>query len=161
MDFEKTEGMIFIILGLIFILFPMFSAELVSILIGLSLVFFGISAAILGYKMEPRMHYFKITSIIIGIISILLGLLFIFYINAISFIVAYVFYIVGFIMIVFGITGLMAKVDKVSKFTSILVLLMGILTIAIGVFAGNNPMYLTIIIGIVLLLEGVAYLLED
>lgn len=160
MDNQKAAGIFFLILGLIFILFPMFSIELVSIIVGLSLVFFGISAAFMGYTLKDNKGV-AIAIIIIGIISIILGLLFMFYINAISFLVAFQFYIVGFIMILFGITGLVSRASKISNFTSILVLLMGIVAIALAVFAGNNPLYLAIIIGIVLIIEGVAYLLDD
>lgn len=161
MDYKKYAGISFIILGLIFILFPMFSSELVSIIVGLSLVFFGISAAFMGYTLKDRQKEVAITIILIGIISIILGLLFIFYINAISFLVAFQFYIVGFIMIIFGIAGLVSKVSRISNFTSILVLLMGIVAIALGVFAGENPIFLAIVIGIVLIIEGIAYLLDD
>ena len=161
MDYKKYAGISFIILGLIFILFPMFSSELVSIIVGLSLVFFGISAAFMGYTLKDRQKEVAITIILIGIISIILGLLFIFYINAISFLVAFQFYIVGFIMILFGITGLVSRASKISNFTSILVLLMGIVAIALGVFAGENPIFLAIVIGIVLIIEGIAYLLDD
>ncbi len=161
MDTTKGAGIFFIILGLIFILFPMFSSELVSIIVGLSLVFFGISAAFMGYTMKDAQKEVAITIILIGIISIILGLLFMFYINAIAFLVSFQFYIVGFIMIIFGIAGLISKVSKISNFTSILVLLMGIVAIALGVFAGGHPIYLAIVIGIVLIIEGIAYLLDD
>ena len=160
MDNQKAAGIFFLVLGLIFILFPMFSIGLVSIIVGLSLVFFGISAAFMGYTLKDNKGV-AIAIIIIGIISIILGLLFMFYINAISFLVAFQFYIVGFIMILFGITGLISRASKISNFTSILVLLMGIVAIALAVFAGNNPLYLAIIIGVVLIIEGVAYLLDD
>ena len=160
MDNQKAAGIFFLVLGLIFILFPMFSIGLVSIIVGLSLVFFGISAAFMGYTLKDNKGV-AIAIIIIGIISIILGLLFMFYINAISFLVAFQFYIVGFIMILFGITGLVSRASKISNFTSILVLLMGIVAIALAVFAGNNPLYLAIIIGVVLIIEGVAYLLDD
>ena len=84
-----------------------------------------------------------------------------FYVNAVSFLVTFQFYIVGFIMIIFGITGLASRVSRISNFTSILVLLMGIVAIALAIFTGNNPLYLAIIIGIVLIIEGIAYLLDD
>ncbi|MDO5832830.1 DUF308 domain-containing protein [Methanobrevibacter sp.] len=160
MDNQKAAGIFFLVLGLIFILFPMFSIGLVSIIVGLSLVFFGISAAFMGYTLKDN-KVVAIAIILIGIISIILGLLFMFYINAVSFLVAFQFYIVGFIMILFGITGLISRASKISNFTSILVLLMGIVAIALAVFAGNNPLYLAIIIGVVLIIEGVAYLLDD
>ena len=161
MNYEKGAGIFFLVLGLIFILFPMFSSELVSIIVGLSLVFLGISIIITGYSFKEMRKEIPIIVILIGIIAIILGLLFIFYINAISFIVAFQFYIVGFIMIILGICGLLSKTGKISNFTSILILLMGIVAIALAVFAGNNPLYLAIIIGIVLIIEGIAYLLDD
>lgn len=161
MAFERTAGIIFIILGLIFILFPMFSSGLVSIIAGLSLLFFGISSALMGFGMRHESKVFSIITILIGVISIILGLLFIFYIDAISFLVAIQFYIVGFIMIVFGIIGLISKSTKIPTFTSVLVLIMGIVAIALGIFAGNNPIFLAIVIGVVLILEGIAYLLDN
>lgn len=161
MAFEKTAGILFIILGLIFILFPMFSSGLVSIIIGVSLLFFGISAALMGYGMRHSSRAFFLIMLIIGIVSIILGLSFIFYLDAISFIVAFQFYIVGFMMIIFGISGLLSKSTRITTFTSVLVLLMGIVAIALAVFAGNNPIFLSIVIGVVLVIEGIAYLLED
>lgn len=64
-------------------------------------------------------------------------------------------------MIIFGITGLLSKGSRVTNFTSILVLLMGIVAIALAIFAGDNPIFLATLIGVVLLIEGIAYLLED
>ena len=63
-------------------------------------------------------------------------------------------------MIVFGITGLLSKMTRVSTFSSILVLLMGIVLIALAVFALSEPIYIAIIIGIVLIIEGIGLLLD-
>lgn len=161
MNYEKAAGIFFTVLGLVFILFPMFSDKLISIIIGLSVAFFGISAVYMGYTLKDARKEIAIAIIIIGIISIILGPLFIFRINAISFLVTYQFYIVGFIMIVFGIAGLLSKASKISNFTSILVLMMGIVAVALGLIARDNPIFLATIIGVVLILEGMAYLIED
>ena len=63
-------------------------------------------------------------------------------------------------MIVFGITGLLSQMTRFSKFTSVLVLIMGILAIVLGAFSLNQPIYIAIIIGIVLIIEGIAMILE-
>ena len=144
----------------VFIIFPMFSASFVSVIVGLSLLFFGISAAFMGFNMRRQTGYVGIAIMIIGIIAILFGFLFIFYIDALSFLIGLQFYIVGFIMIVFGITGLLSKMTRFSTFTSILVLLMGIVAIALAAFAANQPIYIAIIIGIVLIIEGISMILE-
>lgn len=149
------------ILGLIFIIFPMFSADLISIIVGLSLLYFGICTAFMGFSMRRDFdNTIPNITIIIGIIAIIFGFLFLFYIDAISFITGIQFYIVGFIMIVFGITGLISKRNSISTFTSILVLIMGIIAIALAVFALNQPIFIAIIIGIVLIVEGIAMMLN-
>ena len=162
MESNKGMGLLSIILGLIFIIFPMFSESLVSIIIGMSLLFFGISAVYTGLDMNKYANsMYAVPLIVIGIIVIILGFLFIFYIDALSFLVGIQFYIVGIIMIVFGITGLVSHSNHVSKFSSILVLIMGIVAIALGAFAQSEPIYLAIIIGVVLIIEGIAWLLTD
>lgn len=52
MGLNKSAGILSIILGLIFIIFPMFSAELISTIVGLSLLFFGVSAVFMGWNMR-------------------------------------------------------------------------------------------------------------
>lgn len=160
MGIQKSAGILSIIVGLIFIIFPMFSAELVSIIVGLSLLFFGISSAFMGFNMRNEMNSYSTASILIGIIAIIFGFLFIFYIDALSFLVGLQFYIVGFIMIVFGITGLLSPMTRFSRFTSVLVLIMGILAIVLGAFALNQPVYIAIIIGIVLIIEGISMIMD-
>lgn len=161
MEIEKASGIFSIILGLIFILFPMFSSELISIIVGLSLLFFGISSLFMGFNLRSYRSIFSTAAMVIGLISVILGFAFIFYINAISFLVAFQFYIVGFIMIAFGITGLLSKMNRISTFTSVLILLMGIVAIALAVFALNQSIYIAIIIGVVLIIEGLNFLLDD
>lgn len=139
----------------------MFSADLISIIVGLSLLYFGICTAFMGFSMRRDFdNTIPNITIIIGIIAIIFGFLFLFYIDAISFITGIQFYIVGFIMIVFGITGLISKMNRISAFTSILVLIMGIIAIALAVFALNQPIFIAIIIGIVLIVEGIAMMLN-
>ena len=161
MEVNKGAGILSIVLGLIFILFPMFSSGLVSVIVGLSLLFFGISSVYLGYNMRNEFDLYSKTTIIIGIIAIIFGFLFIFYIDALSFLIAIQFYIVGFIMIIFGISGLISRMGSISTFTSILVLIMGIIAIALAAFSINQPVYIAIIIGFVLIIEGVALILSN
>lgn len=156
METTRMAGILSIVLGLIFIIFPMFSAGLVSVIVGLSLLFFGISAAFLGWNMRNEVE--NVSSLIIlaiGILAIIFGFLFIFYIDALSFLIGLQFYIVGFIMIIFGIAGLLSKVSRTSIFSSVLVLIMGILAIGIAIFTIEQPIYIAIIIGIALIIEGI------
>jgi uncharacterized membrane protein HdeD (DUF308 family) len=63
-------------------------------------------------------------------------------------------------MILFGITGLMSKTNRFSTFTSIMILLVGIAAIALAVFAINQPIYIAILIGVVLIIEGLTMILD-
>ena len=77
MESNQISGLLSIILGLIFIICPIFSTAFLSIIIGLSLVFFGLASILAG---------FKAANIIVGILAILVGLIFVFNITALSFI---------------------------------------------------------------------------
>ena len=134
---KKTAGILSIIFGIIFIIFPMFSSELISMIVGLSLLVFGISTVFMGWNMRIDFDTFSTVTIIIGIIAIIFGFIFVFYIDSLSFLIGLQFYIVGFIMILFGIAGLLSKAkdNSISTFTSILVLIMGVILIALAILA--------------------------
>ena len=159
MDLNKIARIIFVILGLIFIIFPMFSAGLVSVIIGLSLLFFGIASIVNALSVWNMMTPFSIVNLIIGIIAIIFGILFIFFIDALSFLTGLSFYIVGFIMILFGIIGLISE-SKLSKTTSLIILLIGIIAFALAVFAIEQPIYVAILIGLGLIIEGAKFFLD-
>lgn len=160
MEIYKIAGFLSIVLGLIFIIFPMFSGELVSIIVGLSLLFFGIAAAFMGWNLRNEVdNIFPNFILAIGVIAVIFGFLFLFYIDALSFLMGLQFYIVGFIMVVFGIAGLFSNLTRVSTFSSLLVLIMGIIALALAIFAINQPIYIAILIGIVLIIEGISLLL--
>ena len=159
MDSNKGMGLFSIILGLIFIIFPMISESLISIIIGFSLLFFGISAAYTGWDMKKYANnMYANLFIAIGIIAAIFGFLFIFYIDALSFLIGIEFYLIGFILIIFGIAGLLSRAGTVSLLTSILVIVMGIIAIALAAFAMAQPIYIAIIIGIILIIEGLMIL---
>lgn len=63
-------------------------------------------------------------------------------------------------MIFFGIAGALSK-KHVPLLTSLLILIMGIVAIALALFAMAEPIYIAMIIGICLIIEGVALMLSD
>ena len=162
MDEYKTMGFLSIILGLVFMIFPMFSAELISIIVGLTLLFFGISAIFTGFNIRDGIdNTFSNILIIIGVIVTILGFAFIFYIDALSFLVGLQFYILGFIMIFFGISGLISKMNGATLASSLVILIMGIISVVLAAFAMTQPVYIAVIIGIVLVAEGIILLISN
>ena len=107
METNKIAGIISIILGLIFIIFPIFSSSFTSIVIGLSLLFFGFVSLLNGLTS---------LNVVIGVISIIFGLLFMFAMNALPFLVGLQFYLVGIVMILFGIAGLIIFLISLAVF---------------------------------------------
>ena len=92
---------------------------------------------------------------------IILGLAFIFGTNAISFLVGLQFYIVGFMLIIASVIGLIGGAE-INKTGSLVGLVLGIVILFIAVFAANNPILITIILGIALIAHGiVGYLYAD
>ncbi|WP_405307326.1 DUF308 domain-containing protein [Methanobrevibacter sp.] len=150
MESNKISGILSVILGLIFIIFPIFSTAALSILIGISLVFFGIILILTG---------FTAVNIVIGILSIIVGLVFAFNISALSFLLGLQFYVIGLILILAGIVGLISD-TKTSKIASVLVIILGIISFALGGFSIGQPMFAAVLIGVALIIEGISLYLE-
>ncbi|WP_298500479.1 DUF308 domain-containing protein [uncultured Methanobrevibacter sp.] len=150
MESNQISGILSILLGLIFIICPIFSTAFLSILIGLSLVFFGIASILSG---------FNAINIVIGILAIFVGLVFVFNISALSFIFALQFYIIGIILILAGIVGLISD-SQISKIASIFIIILGIISFALGGFSIGQPLFAAILIGVALIVQGVRLYLE-
>lgn len=161
MNITKSSGILAIILGLFCILFPVFFESLISIIVGASLLIFGVLSLIMALNMKSFFENFSKVTAIVGIIGIIFGFLFLFYIDALSFLVAIEFYLVGILMIIFGISGLLARMDSITNWTSILVLIMGIVSIVLAVFSLSQPVYIAMIIGIVLIIQGATLFLSE
>lgn len=149
MDQTKISGIFAIILGLLFIIFPIISTGTVSIIMGLSLLFFGIAIIVTD---------FTGLNILAGILAIIFGLLFMFAINALSFLVGFQFYIIAILMIIAGVTGLFS--DKVSNWSSLAIILLGIIEIALAALSIAQPIYAAVLVGISLIIQGVNLYLE-
>lgn len=158
MNYKNIFGIFLVILGLIFIIFPVFSEELVSVIVGVSLLFLGFAYVINAFSSWNFLRFYSMINALLGIIAIIFGLLFIFEIDALSFLVGLQFYIIAFIMIFFGILGLISP-SKASKITSLLILLIGIIAVYIAVFTVAQPIYAAILIGVCLILEGLRFIL--
>lgn len=158
MDYRKLLGILFIILGLIFTIYPMYSAEAVSLIAGISLIAFGFASIIDGFSLWSRITHASAINIFIGICAILLGILFIYEIDALSFLIAFNFYIIAFILILAGISGILFVPDTLSKIASVLILILGFVVVYLAAFSIANPLYSAIIVGICLILYGITFL---
>lgn len=155
MESNKIWAILSIILGLILIIFPMFSSNLISILIGAIVLIFGVGLCYSGIISKEISTAFSSIAAIFGVVMIILGLAFIFGTNALSFLVGLQFYIIGFILIIVSAIGLLGGLP-IQKTSSIITLILGIVILFIAIFAANNPILITIILGIALIANGVS-----
>lgn len=160
MDSNKYLGIVLILLGLIFMAFPVFSSVLFSVLVGTGLMLLGIATILLGVNIRHESGLVSALTIILGIIGMVIGILFVFYLDAVSILVSLEFYIIGAIMLVIGICGLITKGDAKAKISAVLIIFLGIISFLIAVFALAQPIYIAILIGIVLILDGLLLLMK-
>ena len=130
MEQNQAAGIVAVILGLIFIICPIFSSIALTVLIGLSLVFLGISLILSG---------FSALNIIIGILAIIVGAAFTFNIGALSVLLGLQFYVIGILMILTGVTGLISG-SQISKIASVLMIILGIVSFAFGGLSIGQPL---------------------
>ena len=158
---NKDLGIISIILGLIFVLFPVFAGSLTSIIVGLCFVFGGVLLIISGISSLKVSIPIAVLNLIVGIIVLLLGIAFFLNLNAISFIYTFTFYVMGLVFILSGIAGLFAGSQTVSKLASLLIIIFGIVSFIVGGIFHGNDIFSAIFLGVCLLIEGFTLLLSD
>lgn len=158
MDYKKILGILFIILGLLFMIYPVYSAEAVSLIAGISLIAFGIASIIDGFSIFSMMTHFSAVNILLGICAILLGVLFIYEIDALSFIIGFQFYLIAFVLMFIGIVGMFKGIESLSRLASVLILILGIIAVFLASFSIAQPLYTAIIVGICLILYGITFL---
>lgn len=158
MNYKLILGILLIIFGLIFAIYPTYSAGAVSFIAGISLIAFGFAAIIDGFSLWSMMAHISGIEILLGMLAMLFGLLFIYNIDALSFLVSFQFYLIAFILIFIGILGLFSGSETISKLTSILIIILGIIAIFLAAFSLAQPLYVAIIVGICLIMQGITFI---
>ena len=158
MNYMKVLGILFIILGLIFVVYPLYSGQAVSFIAGICLISFGFACIIDGFSIWSIMTHYSAINILLGICAILLGILFIYKVDALSFLVGFQFYLIAFVMIFVGLLGIIVGPELISKLTSLLILVLGLITVSFAAYSITQPLYAAIFVGICLILEGISFL---
>ncbi len=158
MDFRKILGIIFIILGIIFAVYPVYSAGAISWITGICLIAFGFASIIDGFSAWSMIAHVSLLNILIGICAIIFGILFIYKIDALSFLVAYQFFLIALIFIFAGLFGVIFGADMTSKLISVVIFILGIVAIYLASVSIAQPLYVAVIVGICLIMEGILFL---
>jgi membrane protein HdeD len=150
-------GVLAIILGLIIMIFPLISVFAISVLFGISILVIGIYMIVKAFPTWQASKGASIGYLIFGILAIFLGIGLTGKVLAFSFLVSFLLYFVGFFLIISGIFALFAGENSAMKGAGGLGIILGILYIILGAYA-YNPIYLAIIIGIWLIIDGIVYI---
>jgi membrane protein HdeD len=148
-------GILAIILGLLVIIFPLISVFTVSLIAGIGILFLGIWLLIQSFGVWGSNKGISIAYLILGILAIVVGIGLFGNVLAFSFLVSLALYIAGFFLVLSGFLSLFSKEGTVGKGSGVLGIILGILYMILAAYAWN-PIYLALLIGIWLIIDGVA-----
>lgn len=147
-------GILAIILGILVIAFPLISIFTASVLAGLGIIFLGIWLFVKSFETWSASKGMGAFQLIMGILAIIVGIGLFGSILVFSFLVSFWLYLAGFFLIISGLFSLLGG-STANKGAGGIGIILGILYIILAFFA-FNPFYLAILIGIWLIIDGVA-----
>ena len=148
-------GILAIILGLLVMIFPLFSVFTVSLIAGIGVLFLGIWLLIQSFGVWEANKGISIAYLILGVLAIIVGIGLFGNVLAFSFLVSLALYIAGFFLILSGILSLFSKEGTMGKGSGVLGIILGIMYLILSAYAWN-PYYLALLIGIWLIIDGIA-----
>lgn len=150
----KALGIIGIILGLLIIIFPFLNLFLISIVVGISILFLGIWLVITGIGALDFSKLTGILSIILGIIALIIGICITGNIFELSAFAGVLLWISGVILVITGLVRVFSFETTFGKVSSGLMIVLGIIYIILGIIV-KDPLYLALLLGISLIVDGV------
>lgn len=147
-------GVLAIILGILVIAFPLISIFTASVLAGLGIMFLGIWLFVKSFETWSMNKGMGAVQLILGILAIIVGIGLFGSILVFSFLVSFWLYFAGFFLIISGIFSLTGAATA-NKGAGGIGIILGILYIILAFYA-INPFYLAILIGIWLIIDGIA-----
>ncbi len=148
-------GILAVILGILVLAFPLISVFTVSVLAGFGILFLGIWLLVQSFGVWDVSKGAAIANLIFGLFAIIIGIGLFGNILAFSFLASFWLFFAGFFLIISGISSLLTRTGTGGKGVGVLGVLLGILYIVLATFAWN-PFYLAMIIGIWLIIDGIA-----
>jgi uncharacterized membrane protein HdeD (DUF308 family) len=144
-------GILAVVLGLIVIFFPLISVFTINEIAGIGIIFLGIWFIAQSFKTGSFAA--GVAGLLLGLFAFILGIVFIKDIKALQFFTFLALYIVGFFIVLAGLTSLLSDKGLKAKAIGGLGIVIGVLFVIIGSYAGN-PFILAAIIGAFLIIAG-------
>ncbi|AXV38123.1 MAG: DUF308 domain-containing protein [Methanobacteriaceae archaeon] len=156
---NKLFGILAIILGLIVIAFPIAGVVAASILTGFIILLIGIWLLLAGINVWSDSKAAAALNLIVGIIALVIGVDLLLNILLFSFLAGFLLYLAGIFLIISGIVSLFARERKYALWGGVISIILGILYIILGTYA-FDPLYLGILIGLWLVINGIFLFVE-
>lgn len=159
MENKLVYGIIAVILGILIMVFPFASNFVLSAIFGIAFIILGI------YYLAVSPHTWNISKatsagyIILGILALICGYILFFNILVFDEFISIYLFVFGFMLIISGIIRLFQKGYK--KAPAILNIILGIITIFLGIYAMMSPIYVAIIIGVALIVDGFGLIIGE
>ena len=150
-------GILGILLGIIVIVFPLISIFTVNAIAGIGIIFIGIWIIVKSLKNDSLAA--GVACLIVAVFAIMMGIVFIGDIKAFEFFSFIALYVVGFFIALAGVESLISGKGIKGKGTGALGIIIGILFVVIGTYAGN-PLVLAALIGAFLIIAGIMEIIE-
>ncbi len=148
-------GVLAIILGILVLVFPIFSVFTASVLAGLAVIFLGIWLLAQSFGTWSDSKWASIGYLILGIIALVGGIGLFGSVMAFSFLASFWLYFAGIFLMISGIIMSLFSKETIGKGVGGLGIILGILYMILASYAWN-PYYLAMLIGIWLIFDGIA-----
>lgn len=153
MDNKLVPNIIFIILGILIIFFPMLGVLAINLVIAIPIFIIGLVILLMGLRGNNN-----ILKIILGILIIIFAILLIVFPNLFAALIALFVTIIGVLLIVYAIVSVIRRSAKLN--TIIISLIVGIIYFAIG-YLLRDPNILGVLLGLSLLIGGFLGIIKE
>ncbi|KZX17376.1 hypothetical protein MBCUT_02440 [Methanobrevibacter cuticularis] len=161
MENKSIIGVLAVIFGILIIVFPFTSQIVFAVIAGIGIVVFGVYLLVMGASFWSLSKAASVAYVILGILALILGLMLLGNAFLFDLLVSFYLYVTGFLLLFTGFIGLFSRAHVVTKGSAALMGILGILTIVLGYFALLSPVYVAIIIGVSLIVDGIAVAMGD
>ena len=155
---KKQGALIFILIGMIVLAFPIIGLFPFSLITGLIISIIGISLLLGGIVEIGESSGLGISGIILGIIALILGIGFIINPALFSFVASLLVFIAGFILLGVGIVTITGKFGG-DKSSGVVSLILGLIYLIIATLV-SDPAILGTLIGLWILITGFLMLFQ-
>jgi membrane protein HdeD len=159
MENKNIVGILAIIFGLLILIFPLLSQFVLSIMTGIGIIILGIYFILAGSHSWSVSKTGGLLYIIIGFLGFIAGILILGNILLFDVLIGLYLYIAGFMLLFAGLAGLFTRTIMMARASAGLMAFLGIITIILGYFALLSPIYVAIILGVSLIIDGIAILM--